>query len=79
MAQKETSNFRKYLLWFWGVVLGGFLTLFLLFFVTSIGGFGALPTFEELENPQTNLATEVISADGVTTVSYTHLTLPKQA
>ncbi len=70
MSKKETTNFRKYLLWFWGVLLGGFLILFLLFFVTSIGGFGDLPTFEELENPQTNLATEVISADGVTIGKY---------
>ena len=36
-------------------------------FFTSLGD---LPTFEELENPQTNLATEVISADGVTIGKY---------
>jgi penicillin-binding protein 1A len=34
--------------------------------------FGALPTFEELENPQKNLATEVISADGVTLGKYAY-------
>ena len=36
----------------------------------SFGGFGALPSFEDLENPQSNLATEVISADGVTIGKY---------
>lgn len=38
--------------------------------LTSWGVFGALPTFEELENPQKNLATEVISSDGVTLGKY---------
>ncbi|WP_299016053.1 transglycosylase domain-containing protein [uncultured Polaribacter sp.] len=72
MATKktETTNFKKYLKWFWGIVLGGFALLLLLFFIASVGGFGALPTFEELENPQTNLATEVISIDGETIGKY---------
>lgn len=70
MAKKVTTNFKKYLLWFWGIVLGVILIIFALFYITSDGGFGALPTFEELENPQTNLATEVISSDGVTIGKY---------
>jgi len=70
MAKKKITNFKKYLIWFWGIILVGFLTIFLLFYITSTGGFGALPTFEELENPQTNLATEVISTDGVTIGKY---------
>lgn len=70
MATKKKTNFKKYILWFWTTILGGLLVVILLFFTASIGGFGALPTFEELENPQTNLATEVISADGVTIGKY---------
>ena len=70
MAKKVTTNFKKYLLWFWGIVLGVILIIFALFYITSAGSFGALPTFEELENPQTNLATEVISSDGVTIGKY---------
>ena len=70
MAKKVTTNFKKYLLWFWGIVIGGILLIFVLFYITSTGTFGALPTFEELENPQTNLATEVISSDGVTIGKY---------
>ncbi len=69
MAEK-TKSFKKYIIWFWGVILGGLLLLIALFFTASIGGLGALPTFEELENPQTNLATEVISSDGVTIGKY---------
>ena len=37
--------------------------LLLLFFVVSKGWLGFMPSFEELENPKSNLASEVISAD----------------
>ncbi len=70
MAKKTTTSYRKYLLWFWGILFLGLAILILLFFTASRGGFGALPTFEELENPQTNLATEVVSADGITIGKY---------
>jgi len=34
------------------------------------GAFGEMPTFEQLENPETNLATEVFSSDGKTLGKY---------
>lgn len=43
--------------------LGG---LFLFFLFASWGLFGSMPSFEDLENPNSNLATEIISSDGVT-------------
>ena len=47
------------------IVLGSFLLLVILFFIcVATGVFGTMPTFDELENPRTNLATEIISADG---------------
>ncbi|MFY9242490.1 MAG: transglycosylase domain-containing protein [Polaribacter sp.] len=67
---KKTANFRKYIVWFWGIVLGGFTIIILLFYIASIGGLGTLPTFQELENFENNLATEVISSDGVTIGKY---------
>ncbi len=70
MAKKEKISFKKYLKWFWGIFLGGFTLILLLFFLASIGVFGALPTFQQLENPQNNLATEVISIDGKTLGKY---------
>jgi len=36
----------------------------LLLLLTRLGAFGKLPTFEELENPKSNLATEIYSDDG---------------
>ena len=71
MARKKaTTDFKKYIKWFWGIVLGGFSLLILLFLFASWGFLGALPTFEELENPENNLATEVISSDGKTLGKY---------
>ncbi len=40
------------------------LLLVVFFFCVAKGVFGTMPTFEELENPRTNLATEIYSADG---------------
>lgn len=55
------NNFLKYTLFFWLlslVVVGCFAGLMLF-----INYFGELPTFEELENPKSNLATEIFSGD----------------
>ena len=47
------------------IIFGSLLVLLILFFIcVATGVFGTMPTFEELENPRTNLATEIISADG---------------
>ncbi len=53
------------------IVFGVFLLLLVLFFFcVAKGVFGTMPTFDELENPRTNLATEIISADGKLLGSY---------
>ena len=72
MTKKETAstNFSKYIKWFWVTILGGTAMVILLFLFASWGFYGALPTFEELENPEHNLATEVISIDGKTMGKY---------
>ncbi len=70
MAEKKVANFSKYIKWFWGIVLGGLLFVCLLFLLASWGVFGELPSFEELENPKSDLATEVISSDGKTLGKY---------
>ena len=70
MAKKQITSFKKYLKWFWGVILGVFTLILVLFLYTAWDPFEVLPTFEELENPQTNLATEVISIDGKTIGKY---------
>ena len=59
---------KKILLW--AGVLSPFIILFALVHLTSLGLFGELPTFEQLENPKNNLATEIISEDGVVLGTY---------
>jgi penicillin-binding protein 1A len=60
------SNFKKYQKWFWMLFSGSILFVFLLFLLASWGAFGSMPSFDELENPDSNLATEIIGSDGVT-------------
>ena len=70
MAKKTKKNqpqgFGKYIKWFWILFGSGVLAVLLLFLLASWGMFGTMPTFEHLENPSTNLATEIVSSDGET-------------
>lgn len=70
--QKATSEFKKYIKWFWRIVIIGILLAILPFFLASIGALGHMPTFEDLENPESNLATEIISIDGKTLGKYAY-------
>ena len=56
------NRITKTLLWLF--ILSPFIGLFVLVQLTSLGVFGELPTFAQLENPKNNLATEIISEDG---------------
>lgn len=67
MAKKKKENTTsKITKWIWKLFLGGLAFVFIIFLLASLGIFGTLPTFEELENPENNLASEVISSDGKT-------------
>ncbi|KUO67675.1 MAG: penicillin-binding protein [Lutibacter sp. BRH_c52] len=74
MTKKTTNSdqFSKYIKWFWMTVFGGILFIILLFLLASFGAFGTLPTFEELESPERNTASEVISIDGKTLGKYAY-------
>lgn len=61
----DNKNFyRQYIKVFWGIVLAGLLGIILLFLGISLGWFGFMPSFQELEDPQTFLASEIYSHDG---------------
>ncbi len=68
MAIKD--NTKKYIRIFWTLVFGGILINVLLFILISAGLLGYIPTFEELENPNSNLASEVYSEDGILIGKY---------
>jgi penicillin-binding protein 1A len=82
--EKEKTNFRKYNIFFWAVYLVGILMVFALFFFIARGKLGEMPSFTELENPQSLLASDVISRDHLVMgryfrenrsfVDYEHLT-----
>jgi len=61
---------RKKVILIWLTIFSPFIGLFLVICLTSIGIFGPLPTFEQLESPKNNLATEIISEDGVLLGKY---------
>ncbi len=61
---------KKFILYFWTVLLIIFLSIVL--FLTGIASewFGELPSTQQLENPETNLASKVYSQDGVLLGKY---------
>jgi len=65
-SKPETLDFSKYVRWFWMVFLGGVLAFVLLFLFASWGFLGEMPDHTKLENPETNLASEIISSDDKT-------------
>ena len=64
--KKRSQNYSKPIRWFWMAFLAVVLGVALIFILASFGAFGAMPDHTALENPRTNLATEIISADGET-------------
>lgn len=64
--RKIEQDKRRHIFTFWKIV-GVFIFLIALFFLmTAWGVFGALPDETSMENPEKNLATEIISSDGKT-------------
>jgi len=61
----RNNKFRKNIIWFWVIVSTPALLLLTLFILISTQKLGPLPSFEELENPDNNLAAEVYSEDNV--------------
>ncbi|MEE1143504.1 MAG: transglycosylase domain-containing protein [Bacteroidales bacterium] len=60
----KTNNFKKYIKVMWGTYFCFLLAVVVFFILLSLGVLGFMPTFEQLENPKANLATEVYSDSG---------------
>ncbi|MDD4031730.1 MAG: transglycosylase domain-containing protein [Bacteroidales bacterium] len=58
------KNLPTPLKYLWKIVFAGLIFMVLLFFLISVGALGFMPTFEDLENPQKNIASEIYSEDG---------------
>jgi penicillin-binding protein 1A len=64
---KDNNYYKKK---FWRIFAYTLLGILAFFLFASWGLFGSMPSFEDLENPDSNLATEIISSDGVVIGKY---------
>lgn len=62
--KNKTTKFFNYAVKFWLIFLSLLAATVLFFYGVANEWFGPMPTFEELENPSTNLASEIYSSDG---------------
>jgi len=65
MILSAPATIQKFKRWFWGIIGFGFLFIVSIFILIGLEFFGPLPTFKELENPKSNVASELISEDNI--------------
>ncbi len=68
--KKKRGVFRMFVLLMWVMALLPLAIIVMVLGAVNMGKFGELPTFEELENPSSSLASEVISSDNVLLGKY---------
>ena len=57
----KKCRFQVFIFWF--LFTSGVISIYGVFYLASIGYFGEMPDFRQLENPKTNFASEIISSD----------------
>ncbi len=57
------KKYRFQVFIFWLLFTSGVMSIYGVFYLASIGYFGEMPDFRQLENPKTNFASEIISSD----------------
>lgn len=60
----KRSRQRRIIRWIWILAFLPFVLVGIMLILTAAGVFGRMPSFVELENPRSNLSTEVYSEDG---------------
>ncbi len=63
-VKEELAVYKKQIKWFWRIFFIGAGVMALFILLLSLGVFGKLPSFDELENPQSSLATQILTSDG---------------
>lgn len=61
---------KKYVIWFWSLVFIGLFSMIMLFVAADLGWLGPMPSVEDLQNPKSDLASEIYSEDGKVLGSY---------
>ncbi len=70
MTKQKDKSYRKYHRLIWIFFLSGLLGAIILFTAISLGWIGYMPDFRELEDPKSNLSSEIFSADQVLLGKY---------
>ena len=63
-GKKYKVSYKKYVWMLWGLFLLSISGIFILFGGAAFGLYGPMPDLQQLENPRTNLASQIISSDG---------------
>ena len=63
-GKKQKVSYKKYVWILWGLFLLSITGVFILFGGAAFGLYGPMPDLQQLENPRTNLASQIISSDG---------------
>ena len=63
-TQKKGTVSAKTIRWIWLICFAPVALVAVMMLLAAVGAFGRMPSFEELENPKSNLATEIYSEDG---------------
>ena len=61
----KKRNYKKFIWAFWFIFFSLLFSVVSIFSIAALGYMGPMPPLEQLENPKTNLATQIISSDGV--------------
>ena len=61
----KNTKYRKFVRFIWIAFAAGTLGVAGIFGAASAGLLGTMPDFRQLENPKTNLASQIISADNL--------------
>jgi len=67
---ESKPNFKKYIIIFWSIIIVPIVGFIVFFTLIATGKMGFMPTFEDLENPENNIASQVYSADKVAMGNY---------
>jgi penicillin-binding protein 1A len=62
--KKQKGPYNKYTSILWGIFVLSIIGVMTLFGGAALGFYGPMPDLQQLENPRTNLASQIISSDG---------------
>jgi len=65
-----SKSFKRLINILWGIIFSGIIIVVIIFYKAANGYYGPMPDLQQLENPKTNLATQIFSTDGVVLGKY---------